>query len=249
MWIDTSFDFESDSGGRDPDRASQTLRSYHRFLWSKELPDGRRLELNTTSRGEYLHHCSDELGEWYFSSDAIIHSYRGWNRTRDLLANLPSAWVDEVHEAGSTIGGYLIFPSDQRDGKPTINARRGTRREISDRFDLTLECIRRHYAGASSPLSADLNRYDDFFALFGTFGNYTEFFHLQDLTTSTLDVQFWLPFDNFDRSPLPQSVDEYAHYREGTTQFATARNARIQAAHPRPARAVDGRSTPRAEPP
>ena len=45
MQIDTSFDFRNDSNGKDPDAYSPTLRKYHRFLWSKQLPIGERLEL------------------------------------------------------------------------------------------------------------------------------------------------------------------------------------------------------------
>ena len=43
---------------------------------------------------------------------------------------------------------------------------------IRDRFDLTLECIRRHYLDEPSPLSATLARYADFFGLFGDFAGY-----------------------------------------------------------------------------
>ena len=37
-------------------------------------------------------------------------------------------------------------------------------KKISDRFDLTVECIRRHYARQSSPLGDTLASYRDFFA-------------------------------------------------------------------------------------
>jgi hypothetical protein len=44
------------------------------------------------------------------------------------------------------------------------------RLRIADRMDLTLECIRRHYAGEpGSPLSDVTTNYADFFKLFGTF--------------------------------------------------------------------------------
>ena len=43
--IDISFDFRSDSKGRDPDTYSPTLNAYHRALWSKELPNGQVMEL------------------------------------------------------------------------------------------------------------------------------------------------------------------------------------------------------------
>jgi Family of unknown function (DUF6994) len=54
-------------------------------------------------------------------------------------------------------------------------------KKISDRFDLTIECIRRHYPHQSSPLSETLARYDDFFAWFESFSGYVDFFLLQDL--------------------------------------------------------------------
>jgi hypothetical protein len=43
-----------------------------------------------------------------------------------------------------TIGGMMVFPGNAIDGKWTINQARGCLRKISDRFDLTLECIRRY---------------------------------------------------------------------------------------------------------
>jgi len=76
----------------------------------------------------------------------------------------PSA--DEMFKAGSTIGAYIIFPSYQVDRKVTINAARGMNTKIADRFDLTLECIRRHYATEKSPLAVVLERYNDYFKLF-----------------------------------------------------------------------------------
>ena len=54
---------------------------------------------------------------------------------------------------------------------------------IRDRFDLTLECIRRHYFSERSPLSDVLARYEDFLCLFGSFKGYVEFFLLQDLVS------------------------------------------------------------------
>ena len=44
-FIDITFDFRTDTPtGTDPDALSPTLRSYHKFLWSKPLPDTLRLE-------------------------------------------------------------------------------------------------------------------------------------------------------------------------------------------------------------
>jgi hypothetical protein len=65
----------------------------------------------------------------------------------------------------------------------TINQSRGMNSAIADRFDLTLECIRRNYSdpGAVNPLGDRLGYYDDFFALFGDFDTYVRFFLLEDL--------------------------------------------------------------------
>lgn len=52
-------------------------------------------------------------------------------------------------------------------------------------MDLTLECIRRHYAGEpESPLTDVLNAYADFFALFEGFKEFVDFFHLPPLLST-----------------------------------------------------------------
>ena len=45
--IDITFDFRSDSRGKDPDGFSPTLNAYHKALWSKELPNGEVMELQS----------------------------------------------------------------------------------------------------------------------------------------------------------------------------------------------------------
>jgi hypothetical protein len=77
--IDTSFDVRTDAGGRDPDSHSATLRRYHQVLWSKPLPSGAKFTLDTK-----LHHKSD-LGEFWLSSDAIVHTYLRWTRPARLV--------------------------------------------------------------------------------------------------------------------------------------------------------------------
>ena len=77
----------------------------------------------------------------------------------------------------------MLFPGKQIDGKPTINQERGRNSQIADRLDLTLECIRLHYLGETSPLAETLARYGNFFALFEDFNGYTDFFLLQDLVS------------------------------------------------------------------
>ena len=98
----------------------------------------------------------------------------------------------------------MVFPAIRVDGKMTINAQRGCHPRIKDRFDLTVECIRRHYRDEDSPLSATLARYADFFGLFGDFRGYVAFFLLQDLVTEDCSaVRFFAPFEDFNTSAAP----------------------------------------------
>jgi len=110
----------------------------------------------------------------------------------------------------------------------TINAARGCHPLIKDRFDLTVECIRRHYRAEPSPLAGVLARYADFFGLFGDFRGYVAHFLLQDLVTEDgSSVQFFTPFDDFNTSPVPVGLVAYTAYRQLAIAFIEARNQRI----------------------
>ena len=223
--IDTYFNFYSDSKGRDPDSASPTLRKYHKMLWSKSLPSGRFLELRDDVKGAYLYHES-ELGVFYLGSDAITHSYKNHKRKKWLTEQIPNE-VNELFDAGSTIGGYIIFPSNRIDGKQTINQARGVNRLIDDRFDLTLECIRLFYAGKESPLYETLSRYELFFNLFDDFSGYIHFFFLEDLIYENNRIRFYLPFDDFKTRPSFSDINQYLLYKKRVVDFIESRNKRI----------------------
>ena len=110
-----------------------------------------------------------------------------------------------------------------------INGARGTNPKINDRFDLTLECIRRYYLRKDSPLQEVLLRYSDFFELFENFKGYVEFFLLQDLVSNNYEsVNFYLPFDNFKRSAIPINLEEYLIYKNKLLDFVKARSKRIK---------------------
>ena len=47
----------------------------------------------------------------------------------------------------------MLFPSNKVDRLMTSNGVRGSHPSIADRFDLTLQCIRRPYRGERSPLT------------------------------------------------------------------------------------------------
>jgi hypothetical protein len=225
--IDTTTDFQDDSGRRDPDLYSPLLQSYHQRLWSKRLPGGELFELTMEKVGSarVLRHQS-ERGHFVLSSDTLANSSRGPCRTfyEQMGPEVNVAW----HRDGGTIGGRLVFPRNRIEGKQTINQIRGTSARIRDRFDLTLEAIRRHYSGELSPLSETLQRYGDFFALFEDFQGYVDFFLLQDLVVDGgKGVRFYLPFEGFESSPLPKTMESYRQFREKQLDFVASRNRRI----------------------
>jgi hypothetical protein len=207
LQIDTNFNFYSDSNGRDPDSASPTLRRYHKILWSRPLPNGETFDLIDTKNGSYLYHNSEQ-GEFFLGSDAITHSYKNHKRKYWLTEQIPDE-VNELFDTGSTIGAYIIFPNNRIGGKHTINQARGVDSLIDDRFDLTLECIRRFYLEQESPLYSTLSIYKKFFDLFRDFEGYTQFFLLDDLVDENRNIKFYLPFDGFENRPAFSDVNEY----------------------------------------
>lgn len=223
--IDTSLDLRTDAGGRDADSHSPTLRRYHQLLWSKPLPGGIRFDLEEAGRrGSYYLRHSSELGEFKLSSDTI--TTRLLKRAKRVVAQVPPEQMP-THR-GYTIGSALLFPKTARPGRTSINRARGMHPKLADRFDLTLECIRRHYLGEDSPLADTLSDNADFFALFRDFAGYTTFWLLEDLIEDG-QVRFWLPFDGFNGRAVPENADAYLAYLEAREDFITARNERIDA--------------------
>jgi hypothetical protein len=227
MTIDTAFDFRTDANRKDPDSHSPTLRRYHRLLWSKPLPSGASFDLSDTTPGVYLHHRSS-LGEFVLSSDSVMPTFTRWSALRPITEQFPEQENEEFRTIAYTIGAMMVFPGNRIDGKLNINGARGFYRQISDRFDLTLECIRRHYLNRESPLAATLSRYADFFALFGDFHGYVGFFLLDDLVTNDFGVKFFMPFDDFRPPAVPKDVGTYKEYRSRSIDLIEARNDRIR---------------------
>ena len=115
--IDINFDVYSDTPkGRDPDSYSPTLRSYHKILWSKDLPNGVRFDLDDNTP-RLLHHKS-ELGEFLLSSDSIGHTYSRVKSMSHIINQIPSEEINSFFSTCSTIGAYIIFPSKKDPQKP-----------------------------------------------------------------------------------------------------------------------------------
>lgn len=223
--IDTTFDFRTDANGGDPDKTSPTLRRYHQLLWSKPLPNGKLFELTCNFRDRYLYHRS-ELGEFVLTSDSVLPTFTSWKRCAHIIG--PKEEDDHFDYITYTIGGMMIFPGNKVNGQMTINGERGFNQKISDRFDLTLECIRRYYNREDSPLRAALDRYADYFCLFDDFHGYVDFFLLQDLVTDDQTaIRFFAPFDDFNSPPIPANTEDYSKFRIRTIQFVNNRNRRI----------------------
>ena len=148
------------------------------------------------------------------------------NARSGLTEQIPSE-VNELFDTGSTIGAYIIFPNNRIDGKHTINQARGVNSLIDDRFDLTLECIRRFYLQEKSPLYDTLVRYKGFFDLFDDFLGYIHFFLLDDLITKNEMIDFYLPFDGFATRPTFTDVNQYLLYKNRVVGFINSRNKRI----------------------
>lgn len=241
MIVDTTFDFTTDTpgfwegfwdrrgglglGGNDPDSASKTLQEYHRQLWSRLLPCGEMMNLCSGYGSNYL-----TWKGFRFGSDSLSVSFN-YNRNRALLEKVKNSmddyrsFVETYMRSSYTIGAMIIFPKHQN----SINQRRGTNQYICDRWDLTLECIRRWYGGEESPLSGILDSDADFFKLFVSFKEYVDYFFLQDCVTDDYSkVKIWYGKGDFSEIyPMPKTVEEYLKWIDDQKDFVQLRNKRI----------------------
>jgi hypothetical protein len=108
-----------------------------------------------------------------------------------------------------------------------MNQARGCSIKICDRWDLTLECIRRYYVGEPSPLDKALEKSRDFFSLFVDFKGYVDFFLLQDCVDNDYNVKFWLETPLFVSMPMPKDLDEYYRWIDSQLDFVAKRGLRI----------------------
>ena len=236
--IDVNFDFTTDTPNywenfktgasfTDPDIWSPILRRYQQLLYSKTLPNGEvfNLQQGNNPQYNYLYWKNLRLG-----SDSILNTYTRHIKLQWLLLEIKNTIKDFMHfqekylRASYTIGGEILFPKR----KGSINQCRGTNSQIKDRFDLTLECIRRYYESQDSPLIEVLKKDHEFFKLFNDFKGYVNFFYLNDLVSEDYSkIHYYLEFDNFNRNPLPQTVEEWYTLYNRQMDFLRARNQRI----------------------
>lgn len=208
----------------DPDSKSKTLREYNRLLWSRSLPNGQTMDLGKEN-SPYL-----KWNDTYFGSDSIIVSFR-YERNYPFIKSVADSMSDfqnfirnYILEA-CTIGGKIIFPSFSGG----MNQSRGCNRRICDRFDLTLECIRRWYLGIDSPLNDAIERNRFFFEWFVDFKGYVEFFFLQDMVDDNMgSVKLWYETELFVKNPIPDTIADYLAFIGNELEFVRLRNSRIK---------------------
>ena len=237
--IDPEQDFASYYlNGGDPDMTCERLYRWHQLLWGRtvsgvtpwqlEVVRGRRFELALTSASG---------ARFRLRSDGMITTWEkpGWASQykfdADLVAEI-AADVDDFNRVASKMGAYIPFPLNSADQSgDTINQARGKHPLIVDRFDLTLECIRAHYAEQYSPLAERLSHFRGFFDLFGTFDTYVRFFLLDDLLTSdrsgVLSLMSGEPLAGFEAPAIASTAAQYAEFRTRSISFVEARNDRI----------------------
>ena len=241
--IDISFDFTTDSKGywdgfwdkgdglgacgADPDKASPTLRTYHQKLWSKPLPNGEVMELEKGKWADYDYLIWKDMR---FGSDAIVVDFR-YHNYRNIIDQVFKVkkdykqYYEDLIRKSYTIGGMIIFPKHPS----SMNQNKGTNRKISDRMDLTLECIRRYYNGKESPLYKTINRDKEFYDLFVDFKGYVDFFLLQDAVADDYSsVNIWEGSGDFKEDGLPKTIEDYFKFIDKEYDFLEKRNKRIK---------------------
>ncbi len=231
--IDVMFDFTTDTPGYwdenkkrlDPDFYSPTLKMYHKELWSRELPNGEVMELEMRKAPYYL-----TWKDFDFGSDSIIVEMK-YPKNQKIINQVyekiddPDLYYENLLRKSYTIGGMVIFPRHRN----SMNAMRGMLIKISDRWDMTLECIRRYYNGEDSPLYKTICSDKEFFDLFVDFKGYVDFFFMQDMVSEDYSiVDCWCGDFSFEGSGLPKTVDEYFKFIELEHEFLKKRNARIK---------------------
>jgi len=224
-YIDINLDFCTEKGVELPDRDSPTLRKYHKLLWSKKLPNGEVPILSETDYNGLK--LKTDTCELILSSDTMINPYTGNWKKIDLRYLKEINEINEFIKLIHKIGNFIMYPRT----KNSFNQERGKNPKIYDRFDLSLECIKRYYNQREeyNPLLETIKRYNKFFELFGKFENYCKFYFLEDLTNEDFtEINHFLPFNNFEEMPIPKNADEYRLYMNKATEFINKRSKRIQ---------------------
>lgn len=241
MLIDVDNYFREETGWKDPDSFSKTLAQYHQLLWSRQplqaFTIDKTCRLISDSR---VYYSSDRMCPPFINKKASGFCHNFGNRMKFIDEMLSEGERKKFYLLSNTIGNRIIFPQTKINNLPTINQARGygkTSYQTRDRFDLTLECIRKFYCylitqdevDGISPLFETLKRYSTFFKLFKNFKGYIDFFLLEALVDVNYKIKFFLDFDDFTSEgfvSLP-TEDNYLRYKSNVEKFINQRNQDI----------------------
>ena len=136
--------------------------------------------ISDENTGEYKNLCDEyrnlyeEISKNFLDTENLRHNPD--IKVTDILKKFIWCYLQKAN----TIGGFVLFPRHSS----SINSMRGCNSKIRDRFDLTLECIRRAYQEnifdneEINPLLGISSEDKKFFRMFGSFENYAKFFCL-----------------------------------------------------------------------
>lgn len=189
----------------DPDLTNPELYNAIVKLWDKGPLAGIR------ANGCELVYVDAKTGARYrFGSDCMINLYTDYDEKRHGPEKLQNS-IRQIKQQSEMVANYdkyypigasIIFPRGCEKWWETINITRGWRWIIGDRIDLTMECIRLYYDDKESPLTDvfkdKINKW--FLDLFGSFPAYIDFFMLNDLIGDDGKINFFLPFNGFQKT-------------------------------------------------
>ena len=225
------------TGLPDPDAFSERLYDFYETIWNSQR---QKLNLNLPEVQKVWNGQAWELvgvadKSLRLGTDSVMSIY--WHRCdmRGFIAQLIEAKGDDFKhfirdylQDANTTGGFMLFPRHRQ----SLNQARGVNAVINDRFDFTLECIRRNYLQQDNPLQAALDNDKAFFDSFGTFEKYVDFFCLNNSWVK--DGQVFNLMDNkslenynFDKNPLP-TKDNWWGFYNNIMERLSSRNEQIE---------------------
>lgn len=232
----------------DFDKCKTLLIDYLIALYgNKTLPNNKKFTLEYKHIKGYnnINLCGNDIR---YGSDSIINIYWYWTRPA-IIKNLIDYevknfvkyktglnfydFIQKYIKTAYTIGGHMIFP--KLPSKYSINVKRCFNNYlIRDRFDLTLECIRRYYIYLSDGTKLKNPLFDIFefetnkkyFKMFSDFKGYVDFFFLNSLVDKNYNfVKLFIDnSDNFNNDALPKNKEEWWTLYEKQQIFLMQRN-------------------------
>ena len=232
----------------DPDSQSIIQKQWHIELWNrnfcgKHLFQLKESELKDDNPKEVF--MDDLDSKKRYSSDWMNSCYTHYKEYQGKVNHEKFTEPDNIREFETlthTMGNYIIFPRHVN----SINTERGRYNgRIKDRFDLTLECIRRFYKKEYSPLFDTLKKDSEFFEKFKdsngkmNFKKYVDFFFLQDLIEDydendedCIDkkIKYFIPSENWEVGDnIPFKTESwFKEYLQNVINFITKRTERMK---------------------